>query len=78
MANFTALEAWFNETMLVHLVGGTIVEGRLMGADQVGLEFELVAQIEQTDEGLQRKERESQDPSFIFVPWNQVQFLQRG
>jgi hypothetical protein len=78
MADYPALEAWFNETMLVYFVGETVVEGRLMGADQTGLEFEFIGFVEQTDEGLRRKERESEDPSYMFVPWKQIKFLLRS
>ena len=70
MPDYPALEAWFNETMLVYFVGETVVEGRLMGADQTGLEFEFIGFVEQTDEGLRRRRGRAKIPRTCSYPGN--------
>ncbi len=42
--------------MFVYFTDGSLMEGRLMGADQVGLEFELIRYMRQPDEGLPGQE----------------------
>lgn len=78
MQEFAALEAWFSETMMVAFTDGGQLEGRLMGADVIGLEFELVRFYEMTDKGLEPGEALQGEPSYVFVPGSQVKMLMRG
>lgn len=78
MTESAALASWFNETMTVVFTDGTIMEGRLMGADEVGLEFEFLRNLRATDEGFVGKEPNRGDPAFFFAPWAQVKMLMRS
>jgi hypothetical protein len=63
--------------MFVYFTDGSLMEGRLMGADQVGLEFELIRYMRQPDEGLPGQEDMDDELKLVFVPWNQVRVLYR-
>ncbi len=75
--DFSALEAWFNQTMRVHFEDGSALEGKLMGADEVGLEFEVIRFLNYTDEGFKPGESVEGDLQFVFVPWGHVKLLTR-
>ena len=69
MAATSCLEAWFNETMLLSLVDRSLVEGRLMGADETRVEFELIRFLDVEGEEMQFGERLEGNPQYMFVPW---------
>lgn len=77
MQNYSVLESWFNRTMVLYWEAGDAVEGKLMGADDVGLEFEVVRLINVTREGSQLDDPVEGDPTFVFVPWRNVKMLLR-
>ncbi len=77
MSDSSVLEAWFNEHIAVKFTDGSTVDGRLTGADGVGLECELTGYFDQADEGLERIARSADQPLYAFVPWSQIKVLYR-
>jgi hypothetical protein len=77
MSDFSFSEAWFDKSIAVKFTDGSTVDGRLTGADGVGLECELTGYFDRADEGLERIARSADQPLYVFVPWSQIKVLYR-
>lgn len=73
VADYSVLEAWIGKTVLIEHAGGDDFEGRLTGADDGGLAFELVrSRSAASDEA---EWQESSGGTHVYFPWFQVRMV---
>lgn len=76
MADASVVEQWVGMTVSVQLAGVGAMEAKLLQADKIGAEFELIRFVVQTPEGPIEAERSVPGPqAYCFVPWGQIKML---